>query len=602
MHTHKILLICYNHLPEHVSVSEFEEKYQYCYRPFLSVLNKFPEIPVSLYFSGTLLKMLELKHPEFLLLLNEMISKKQVELLGGAFNYSILPLQTNHERIATSEMLTNYIRKKFSKRPRGFLLPEFLWSNSLIATLVNAGFEYTFIEQTKSDYCEIQNPLCFTEENYKPLKIFRTVNASNFDNLLPNEIIMQIDEVSKHSHELHSYSIAIKGESFKDLCITRKFESPDYMMEKLFSWFRKNILEYEPILPSKFNKLYGNAISRTYFKDYFPESLTTVFSTLKANNKNKKAFPELFVEIKELENYYAKINFVRLLLKNEIRGDKERKRAGTDMLSFAFGSDMFNTKIGFINRECRKKAWYFLIEAEKCTNGKKHAKSLILEQDYNLDNLPEIIIRYKTYDCILNPHAGTVTEFDYFPLSYNICSIIVPVGDRAELFEDYLHTGATAKSITYAQHTIDHERTLIRLYAITEMLQIEKIICFTASSILIDYQFTNTTEKELSCTFKTVLNLAIDFELADIESEDINKKDETLSKDFCKKAISAVKNQEILLPFSCGSSIPCVFKTYPILYQVDKKELYRQGTKLECDWTLSIKAQNQITVHFAFLF
>lgn len=602
MHTHKILLICYNHLPEHVSISDFEEKYQYCYRPFLSVLNKFPEISVSLYFSGTLLKMLESRHPEFLILLNEMISKKQVELLGGPFNYSILPLQTNHERIATSEMLTNYIRKKFSKRPRGFWLPEFMWSNSLIATVVNSGFEYTFVQQSVADYIELKNPLCFTEENYKSLKIFKTLNASSFENMLPNEIIMQIHDASKHSVEFPSYSLAMKGETFKDLFISKKFESPDYMMEKIFSWFRKNILEYEPILPSKFNKLYGNSLQRTYFKDYLPESLTNVFSTIKNISKNKKAFPELFLEIKDLENYYAKINFVRLLFKNEIRGDKERKRVGTDMLSFAFSSDMFTTKTGFINRECRKKAWYYLIEAEKCTNGKKHTKSLILEQDYNLDNLPEIIIRHKNYDCILEPRTGTLIEFDYFPQSSNICSVIVPQEDRAGMFDDYLRINNALKNINYSQYTIDHERTQIKLHAAIDMLQIEKTICFTASSVLIDYQIINTTEKELSCALKTILNLSIDFELTDVVSDDIQKKDTLLSKDFSKKAVSTVQNQEIFLPFSCGSSCPCSFKTYPLVYHIDKKESYIQGTKIECDWSLSIKTQSHVTVHFALLF
>ena len=101
---------------------------------------------------------------------------------------------------------------------------------------------------------------------------------------------------------------------------------------------------------------------------------------------------------------------------------------------------------------------------------------------------------------------------------------------------------------------------------------------------------------------KGTLVISLDFELTDVASDDIQKKDILLSKDFCKKAASTVQNQEILLPFSCGSSYPCSFKTYPLVYHIDKKESYIQGTKLECDWSLIIKTQSHVTVHFALLF
>jgi len=54
-----LVLGTYNHLPEGLEEGAFETIYQSCYRPFLSALNRFPEIQASLYYSGSLLKRFE---------------------------------------------------------------------------------------------------------------------------------------------------------------------------------------------------------------------------------------------------------------------------------------------------------------------------------------------------------------------------------------------------------------------------------------------------------------------------------------------------------------------------------------------------------------
>lgn len=540
--------------------------------------------------------MLESKHPEFLLLLNEMISKKQVELLGGPFNYSILPLQTNHERIASSEMLTNFIRKKFSKRPRGFWLPEFIWSDSLVSSIVNCGFEYTFHHQTPNEYYTIENTLCLTEENFKPLKIFKTLDASHFPNLLPNEIITQVQNLSKQSSNLLSYNLTIRGESFKEIYILKKYESPDYMMEKMFSWFRKNLLEFEPYLPSKYNKIVSSNIHRTYFAKHIPESLTKIIYN-SYNREIKNDFAELFLGVKDLENYYAKINFVRLLLKNEIRGDKERKRTGIDAISFCFPYDMFEFNKGFFNRECRKNAWKHLLEAEKCTNGNKYLKSLALEQDYDLDGQTEIIVRQKNYDCVINPRTGAISEFDYFPVLNNLCSVITAQGEPTGLFLDSI--SLTGKNhIEFFNYALDHERTVVKLHSSTETINLEKSICFTASSIIVNYTFANMYNKTVAFEFKTTSNWALDFSLNANISETLVKKYPNLSSEFCKSTSPLTKNQENYLLLSFASLYPCVYTTNAIIFETKNKNTYPQGTKLESTWNVKIPPQESLEIQF----
>ena len=140
-----LVLGTYNHLPEGTEETVLEETYQTCYRPFLSVLYRFPDIYTSIHYSGTLFRWLESRHPEFLMLLEEMVLRKQVELLGGGFFSPLLHLLPNSDRVGQIECLTTYIRKNFGRRPRGCWIPEYAWEPSLASSLQTSGMDFAFL-------------------------------------------------------------------------------------------------------------------------------------------------------------------------------------------------------------------------------------------------------------------------------------------------------------------------------------------------------------------------------------------------------------------------------------------------------------------------
>ena len=61
----------------------YEDAYQKAYKPFLTAVYNYPEIALSLHYSGPLLSWLEKRHPEFITVLREMVDRKQVEISGG---------------------------------------------------------------------------------------------------------------------------------------------------------------------------------------------------------------------------------------------------------------------------------------------------------------------------------------------------------------------------------------------------------------------------------------------------------------------------------------------------------------------------------------
>ena len=134
-----------NHQPEGSVHSQFESAYQESYKPFLTALNSFPDFPVVLQYSGSLLKWIQTNHPEFFMLLEEMVSRKQVELLGGGFYNPILSMIPNADKIGQMEMLTTFLRTNFGNRPRGCLLSGQVWEPGFATTLNSSGMEYTFL-------------------------------------------------------------------------------------------------------------------------------------------------------------------------------------------------------------------------------------------------------------------------------------------------------------------------------------------------------------------------------------------------------------------------------------------------------------------------
>ncbi|MDP2981076.1 MAG: hypothetical protein Q8N67_03320, partial [Candidatus Omnitrophota bacterium] len=62
-----------------------ERAYQNCYKPFLDIFEKYPDIKMAFHFSGCLLDYFEDKHSDFLDRVKVMVDRGHVEILGGGY-------------------------------------------------------------------------------------------------------------------------------------------------------------------------------------------------------------------------------------------------------------------------------------------------------------------------------------------------------------------------------------------------------------------------------------------------------------------------------------------------------------------------------------
>ncbi|MEZ6122254.1 MAG: alpha-amylase/4-alpha-glucanotransferase domain-containing protein [Planctomycetaceae bacterium] len=144
--TVRLILAFHNHQPIGNFDGVFEQSYQESYLPFLNVLDDYPDIRFALHTSGSLLEWLEKAHPEYIDRLRAMVSRQQVEIIGGAFYEPILANIPRRDRIGQISSYTRHLESLFHTTVRGMWVPERVWEQSFAGDISAAGIRYTILD------------------------------------------------------------------------------------------------------------------------------------------------------------------------------------------------------------------------------------------------------------------------------------------------------------------------------------------------------------------------------------------------------------------------------------------------------------------------
>lgn len=147
-----------------------------CYKPFLQVLYRYPDFHFSVHFSGWLLDFLIKHYPEDMVLLQEMVARKQVELFGAGDTEPVLAVIPNRDRLGQIETFSNKLEEKFGQRPQGAWLTERVWESTVIPALADCGIRYVIVDDyhflcAGKTYAEL-NGYFTTEEDAHTLDLF----------------------------------------------------------------------------------------------------------------------------------------------------------------------------------------------------------------------------------------------------------------------------------------------------------------------------------------------------------------------------------------------------------------------------------------------
>jgi len=142
----RLVLAFHNHQPVGNFDGVFEQAYRDSYRPFLEVFQEYPDIAFGLHTSGSLLEWLEVRHPEYIDRVRQMVASCQIEIIGGAFYEPILSNIPRRDRIGQIQRYTEHLNHVFQTSIRGMWLPERVWEQSFAGDIAAAGLQYTMVD------------------------------------------------------------------------------------------------------------------------------------------------------------------------------------------------------------------------------------------------------------------------------------------------------------------------------------------------------------------------------------------------------------------------------------------------------------------------
>ena len=540
--------------------------YEYSYKPFLKLLYNHATTPFTMYYSGLLIEWLEKHHSEFVDVLTEMVKRKQVELLGGAYFEPMLPLVPKTDRIGQIERLTTHIRKCFGRRPRGAWVPESVWDQRIAANLNAGGLEYAFLRDssfhfgTVPDVTRGHRPV-LTEDQGKTLTLLPVAwqLSARLFHAEPEEIVEELRQISAAAEsssgppvvsllfdgsrlgyrpEEAESSIEWYGRFLDVLALHRdwiKIDIPNRILrahqprERTYAPVSSlaGLMEWiDPFVPDSTKPGCDNPAEQVYADHW----------------QSFRSIMELYPESARL---YARMQHTHVLV-NQVRGDKYRKMTAREELwrgqsHFAY----WHNRTGGIYRSSLRKATYAaLIEAEKTTRERGIFIPALSRVDVDLDGEQELLFQGNEINAYVDRRGGRLFELDYLPRNWNyldtfqrrpepfhdaatvaagydplprsafVDHLLQPEQEFPEFSRGELRSVCDLSVLEYGVAQLDKDHNTIAFQGSCHAadglveLEISKLFRFGKSRVDVEYRIANSGMEAITAVFASEINLS----------------------------------------------------------------------------------------------
>ena len=142
----RLVLALHNHQPVGNFDGVFQDAYRTSYRPFLDVIEGYPDLKFVLHTSGPLMEWLVERHPDYVARVRALVEAGRVEILGGGFTEPILAMIPHRDRVGQIRAYSRYLETLFGQKIRGMWVPERVWEGQFVSALAEGGIEYTVLD------------------------------------------------------------------------------------------------------------------------------------------------------------------------------------------------------------------------------------------------------------------------------------------------------------------------------------------------------------------------------------------------------------------------------------------------------------------------
>ncbi|MGP1586884.1 MAG: alpha-amylase/4-alpha-glucanotransferase domain-containing protein [Treponemataceae bacterium] len=521
--------------------NDCENLYNNGLKKLITFLFNHPKISFSLYLPGPFIEWLNDKHQEAVIVLSDLISKKQVEIIGGGYYEPIFPLILPVDRIGQIERNTTEIRKQFGKKNRGIFLGDTVWDPVLISGFKYCGMEYAVVNNSLIPEDEPNGKIFVVEDMGK------TINIIPYQELNKNDTVdapqFLLEKIKKYSHLDHTKAYQNDNRiHFSSVSITEIGKIIDSLWLETFADLVEKSPLFEFTIPTTYIKNNTDYI-RTFIPAGCPKNIqkwaispfkSVSTDTKVAKNANIRNFLNTYQEILYL---YARMMYSCLIVA-QYKGDKVRKKLTRENLWKAQTQDsyLFLGDSGFCNADNRENAYKNILLAEKTVRETtNNITDSLLNFDYDMDGRKEYIVHKENYNAFISLCGGIIFELDLISNSKNYCDTMRRtesydgINDLypRKLFVDHLidfdnfklFTNEKSYYNTIFSQIIYHETNYNRVrkelvltanaqYGILQQpVSLKKKFLFTDDGIKVQYIIKNESPLPLKCYFAVESNL-----------------------------------------------------------------------------------------------
>jgi len=511
--------------PIHSTEEELEAYYASAVKPFVTVAYRFPDVPLTLFFSGPLLEWLQDKHSEYLTVLTEMIKRKQVEVLGGGYYSPLLPLIPPTDRLGQIEELTTLVRKLLGRRPRGLWLTKGVWDPALVVHLTGSGMEYTFLEEGDFRRVGLSQQQVglprLTEHQGRLLTVFpyhqelaAKVQEGNFEpfvSLVP----------SRRRKDRQLLSLFLSVDEPADGAFFTRVEGG---LEAFLQLVRSFYPEIEAVTASGFLKKNQQALERSYFSGTTFDELCRRTGLPPRASSGSQSWKQFLAHDEAANQLYNKMVYVHLLV-SSLRGDKYKKKSAYDDLWKA------QNWWGFLGGGSegalalhRQKSFAALLNAEALLRDRTRFQASLTSQDFDLDGVKEYLFQGLSYNLYVDAVGGQVFEWDFLDRPWNyIDNSGSPDGSPTQGFVDRFFRldrpetdAATFFRREYRLVELNREHKSFQLMAVDSLegtqgrqpLRLKKSFTFNDDTLAVDFELELLTGPPWEGWFSSEIHLA----------------------------------------------------------------------------------------------
>ena len=514
--TLRFCLVLHNHQPIGNFDDVFERAYRDSYLPFLEVFEPYVDLSITLHTSGPLMEWLAGHYPEYLDRLATLVSQQRIEILGGAFYEAILTMIPPRDRIGQITSFRDWLDQHLGAKVRGMWMPERVWEQSLTQDLVQAGIDYTVLDDFHfSGAGTTRDPLhgyFLTEDNGSVLNLFPGSERLRY--LIPFGEPGQTIEHLRMIAEQDPDTVVVfgdDGEKFGTWPDTKEHVYDRGWLRQFFDilseqagWLKTTTLaDAIDHTPPQGTLYLPDASYREMTEWALPverqqhlETLTDAFQD-DSNWQRLKSFVRggtwrnFKVKYPEANEMYARM----MAISQRVEQAEEQGVAGTPLsaarkalyraqCNCSYWHGAFG---GIYLPHLRNAVYQNLIDADRILDealGKAGPFIEVSVDDYNFDARPEIRLGNEQLTCFLAPAAGGILyELDVRAISHNL---LATLARRPEAYHPLIMQGENSAQEEVASI---HQRIVFKQKGLEQRLQYDA----RSRKSLIDHFLDNDT-------------------------------------------------------------------------------------------------------------